>query len=150
NGMPRFFRRLSEGVFDEQDLVKRTDELKQFIDEKAMQYKFNRQEIYAIGYSNGANIAASLLFHYENVVAWVMLHYPMVPNRNIDLPNLAKLPVVIGAGTSDTICPAVETEDLTGLLTNAGAEVDVHWENNGHQLTPTEIQAAMEWYKNLG
>src|SRR5690625_4293097 len=67
NGMPRFFRRLSEGVFDEEDLIYRTEELKQFLDDAAQTYNFDRQQVYAIGYSNGANIAASLLFHYESI-----------------------------------------------------------------------------------
>lgn len=149
NGMPRFFRRLAEGVFDEEDLISRTEELKQFIDEKAIQYKINRQEIFAIGYSNGANIAASLVFHYENVLAGAILHHPMVPRRNMNLPNLAQLPIFIGAGTNDMMCPAVETEELTELLTDAGADVSVHWENHGHQLTSTEIKAAKGWYEKL-
>src|SRR5690625_937807 len=140
-GMPRFFRRLAEGVFDEQDLIKRTKALKQFLDEKAVEYKFDRRKVFAIGYSNGANIAASLLFHFENVLAGAMLHHPMVPRRYINLPNVTQLPVFIGSGTNDMMCPAVETEELTELLTDAGADVSVHWENNGHQLTATEIQA---------
>jgi len=150
NGMPRFFRRLSEGVFDEEDLIDRTKELKQFLDEAAQTYAFNRQQVFAIGYSNGANIAASLLFHYENVLAGAMLHHPMVPRKNIELPNLADTPIFIGAGTNDFICPAEETEQLDALLSNAGANVSVHWENHGHQLTSTEIKAAKKWYEQLG
>src|SRR5690625_943300 len=150
NGMPRFFRRLSEGVFDEEDLIDRTKELKQFLDEAAQTYAFNRQQVFAIGYSNGANIAASLLFHYENVLAGAMLHHPMVPRKNIEFPNLADTPIFIGAGTNDFICPAEETEQLDALLSNAGANVSVHWENHGHQLTSTEIKAAKKWYEQLG
>jgi len=149
NGMPRFFRRLSEGVFDEEDLIYRTEELKQFLDEAAETYKFERQQLFAIGYSNGANIAASLLFHYENVLAGAILHHPMVPRRNIQLPQLDHTPIFIGAGTNDFMCPAEETEELDILLTDAGANVSVHWENHGHQLTTSEIKAAQRWYEQL-
>jgi phospholipase/carboxylesterase len=66
NGMPRFFRRLAEGVFDEEDLIFRTNELHEYVNEAAKQYGFDRKNVVALGYSNGANIAASLLFHYED------------------------------------------------------------------------------------
>ena len=89
NGMPRFFRRLAEGIFDEEDLIFRTKELNEFLDEAAKEYKFDRNNIVAIGYSNGANIAASLLFHYENALKGAVLHHPMVPRRGMQLANLA-------------------------------------------------------------
>ena len=85
NGMPRFFRRLAEGIFDEEDLVFRTKELNEFLNEAAKTYEFDRDNIVAIGYSNGANIAASLLFHYENALKGAILHHPMVPRRGIEL-----------------------------------------------------------------
>ena len=87
--MPRFFRRLAEGIFDEEDLIFRTKELNEFLDEAAKEYKFDRNNIVAIGYSNGANIAASLLFHYENALKGAVLHHPMVPRRGMQLANLA-------------------------------------------------------------
>ncbi len=146
NGMPRFFRRLAEGVFDEEDLIFRTKELNEFLDEAAEKYEFDRENILAIGYSNGANIAASLLFHYENSLKGAMLHHPMVPRRGIELPNLSGTSVFIAAGTNDPICPPEESEDLAQLLKNAGAKVEVHWENQGHQLTVTEVHAARDWY----
>jgi len=146
NGMPRFFRRLAEGVFDEEDLIFRTKELNEFLDEAAEKYEFDRENILAIGYSNGANIAASLLFHYENSLKGAMLHHPMVPRRGIELPNLSGTSVFIAAGTNDPICPPEESEELAQLLKNAGAKVEVHWENQGHQLTVTEVHAARDWY----
>jgi len=146
NGMPRFFRRLAEGIFDEEDLIFRTKELNEFLDEAAEKYEFDRENILAIGYSNGANIAASLLFHYENSLKGAMLHHPMVPRRGIELPNLSGTSVFIAAGTNDPICPPEESEDLAQLLKNAGAKVEVHWENQGHQLTVTEVHAARDWY----
>lgn len=149
NGMPRFFRRLAEGVFDMEDLIFRTEELNAFLDEAAEKYGFDRQNIVAVGYSNGANIAASLLFHYEDALAGAILHHPMVPRRGISLPNLKGKNVFISAGTNDPICPLYESEDLKALLEQAGAEVAIHWENRGHQLTYTEVEAAATWYKNL-
>ena len=149
NGMPRFFRRLAEGVFDEEDLIFRTKELNEFLDEAAEKYEFDRNNIIAVGYSNGANIAASLLFHYENALKGAILHHPMVPRRGIELPNLTGTDVFIAAGTNDPICPAKESEDLYSLLENAGANVKLHWEDYGHQLTMNEVIAARSWYESL-
>ncbi|WP_127581309.1 alpha/beta hydrolase [Paenibacillus koleovorans] len=149
NGMPRFFRRLAEGVFDEEDLVFRTQELNDFLDQAAQQYGFDRRNIVAVGYSNGANIAGSLLFHYKDALRGAILHHPMVPIRSVPLPDLSGVPVFIGAGRNDPICAPRETEELAQLLGGAGAQVTVHWEAYGHQLTQTEVQTAAAWYKQL-
>lgn len=146
NGMPRFFRRLAEGIFDEEDLIYRTSELNKFLDEAAAEYDFDRDNIIAIGYSNGANIAASLLFHYQNSLKGAILHHPMVPRRGIELPDLTGNNVFIAAGTNDPICSPAETLELVKLLKEAHADVQLHWEDNGHQLTNTEVEAAREWY----
>ncbi|MGG6313624.1 alpha/beta hydrolase [Paenibacillus macerans] len=147
NGMPRFFRRLSMGVFDEEDLVFRTQELQDFLDEASAGYGFDRRRVVAVGYSNGANIAASLLFHHQDALSGAILHHPMVPRRGVQLPAMAGLPVFIGAGRNDAMCRPEETEELKGLLGAAGAQVHVHWEPYGHQLTETEVQAAADWFK---
>jgi phospholipase/carboxylesterase len=146
NGMPRFFRRLSEGVFDEEDLIFRTKELYEFIEEAANKYDFNRDQVVAVGYSNGANIAGSLIFHYENSLKGAILHHPMVPRRGIELPKLDGLPVFIGAGKNDPICPPQETEELQQLLNNAGAKVHLKWDDMGHQLSRAEVEEAAEWF----
>ncbi|QDI92428.1 alpha/beta hydrolase [Salicibibacter halophilus] len=146
-GMPRFFRRLAEGVFDEEDLVARTKELADFLDESAEKYGFDRKQIVAVGYSNGANIAASLLYHYENVLKGAVLHHPMVPLRNVELPSLKDVPVFIGAGKQDPICRPEETEELASTLESAGSNVELFWENTGHQLTKTEVEAASQWFQ---
>lgn len=146
HGMPRFFRRLAEGVFDEEDLKYRTKELRDYLDEAAVRYEFDRHNMVAIGYSNGANIAASLLFHYENVLAGAILFHPMVPIRGIELPDLTGLPVFIGAGKNDPICPPEETSELERILSAQQADVTVHWENSGHQLTYAELTAAANWF----
>ncbi|MBY7144918.1 alpha/beta hydrolase [Virgibacillus sp. NKC19-3] len=147
NGMPRFFRRLAEGVFDEEDLISRTKELNTFLDEAAKKYEFNRNHILAIGYSNGANIAASLLFHYNNALKGAILHHPMVPRKGMQLPDLAGKNVFIAAGTNDPICSPQESEELKSLLEGANANVKLHWESSGHQLTMKEVKAAREWYE---
>ncbi|WP_010098369.1 alpha/beta hydrolase [Ornithinibacillus scapharcae] len=149
NGMPRFFKRLAEGVFDEEDLIFRTKELNDFLDESAEKYDFDRKNIVAVGYSNGANIAASLMFHYQDALRGASLHHPMVPRRGIELPNLENKHVFISAGTNDPICPSQESEELHSLLEGAGATVEIHWENRGHQLTISEVRAAADWFKNL-
>jgi len=149
NGMPRFFRRLAEGVFDEEDLVFRTNELNTFLDEAAEKYEFDRNNILAIGYSNGANIAASLLFHYQNALKGAILHHPMVPRRGIKLPDLTGKSIFIAAGTNDPICSPEESTELQSLLEQANAKVELHWENRGHQLTGEEVRAAGQWYQSL-
>jgi len=149
NGMPRFFRRLAEGVFDEEDLIFRTKELNEFLDEAAGKYEFDRDKIIAIGYSNGANIAASLLFHYQDALMGAILHHPMVPRRGIELPELSGKSIFIAAGTNDPICSPLESTELQDKLTKAKAIVELHWENYGHQLTVAEVEAAAQWYKSL-
>ena len=146
NGMPRFFKRLAEGIFDMEDLRLRTDELKQFVDNAAVEYGFDRSQVVALGYSNGANIAANLLFRHEGSLAGAILHHPMVPDREATVPSLTGVKVWAGAGTNDMMCPPHETEELQSILTNVGADVTVDWFNFGHQLTMVEVQAAKAWY----
>lgn len=146
HGMARYFRRIAEGVFDLEDLVFRTKELNDFLDQAAEEYGFDRRNLVAVGYSNGANIAGSLLFHYKDSLRGAILHHPMVPIRGLKLPDLSGVPVFIGAGENDPICSAGETNELEGLLRGAGASVAVHWERFGHQLTRTEVAAAAAWY----
>lgn len=146
NGMPRFFRRIAEGVFDEEDLVFRTQELHNFVHDASAQYGFAREQLVAVGYSNGANIAGSLLFHHEKAMRGAILLHPMVPKRGAPLPELTGLPVFIGAGTNDPLIPKAETEELQSLLEGAGADVTMHWESYGHQLTRPELEAAASWY----
>lgn len=149
NGMPRFFKRLSEGVFDEKDLVERTKELYEFLGEASEEYQFDRNNVTAVGYSNGANIAGSLLFHYQDALNKAILHHPMVPRRGIELPDLSSVHIFISAGHNDPLCTEEETRELEQILLDNGGSVKVHWENNGHQLTRTEIEAAREWYESI-
>lgn len=149
HGMPRFFRRIAEGVFDEEDLVNRTHELNDFITTAASENGLDREKIIAVGYSNGANIAASLMYHDKDALHAAVLFHPMVPLRKIELPDLSDKKVFIGAGVNDPISPKEETEKLAKTLKNAGAEVEIYWHQAGHSLTQDEVQQAAAWYKAL-
>lgn len=120
NGMPRFFKRLSEGVFDEKDLVVRTRELKDFIDEAAETHQFNRGRVIAVGYSNGANIAASLLFHYKDVLKGAILHHPMAPIRGIELPDMAGLLFLSVLGNTILFARRKNQKSFTAIYVTAG------------------------------
>lgn len=147
NGMARFFRRIAEGVFDMEDLKFRTAELNDFLDEASDKYEFNRKNVVAIGYSNGANIAGALLFYYgKDALAGALLHHPMVPDREAVPPLLKDVEVWIGAGTNDPLCPPKESEDLAKILTESSANVQTDWFDFGHQLTMQEVEAAKLWY----
>ncbi|EDL65937.1 alpha/beta hydrolase [Bacillus sp. SG-1] len=147
HGMPRFFRRLAEGVFDEEDLVFRTKELKKFIDESAEKYGFDRNNVLAIGYSNGANIAASMMYHYNDAVQGAILFHAMVPLRSVDMADLSGTPVFLGAGENDPLIPAQETKELADALRSSNADVTEYWTRGGHQLTREEIEQAADWFK---
>ena len=147
NGMPRFFRRLSEGVFDEEDLIFRTKELNDFVTECAEKYKFKRNHVVAIGYSNGANIAASMMYHHAGALHGAVLFHAMVPRHGITLPDLTGVSVFIGAGKRDPLIPADQTELLSSHLRDAGADVTQVWTEQGHQLTREELMKASGWFK---
>jgi phospholipase/carboxylesterase len=147
NGMPRFFRRLAEGVFDEEDLVLRTRELNEFIADMAVKYGFDRDKVLAIGYSNGANIAASLLYHFANSLKGAILFHAMVPLRGIEIPDLTDTPIFIGAGKRDPLIPLQETKELVEELKKANANVTDYWGEGGHELTRAEVEQAKSWYE---
>ncbi len=144
-GMPRFFRRLSEGVFDEVDLRARTEELAEFIDAAANTYGLDRESIVAVGYSNGANIAASLLLSDPEMLAGAVLFRAMVPFEPAALPNLTGIPIFLAAGRRDPIIAPENAERLAQILRDAGAAVTLEWVAEGHGLTQEEIQTASRW-----
>ncbi|GIN10965.1 carboxylesterase [Shouchella clausii] len=149
NGMPRFFKRLAEGVFDKEDLQKRTSELYAFLDQAAEMYGFDRDNVIVVGYSNGANIAANLMYEYSNPFKGAILFHAMVPQEKEALPSLQNTAVFLGAGKHDPLIPAPLTEQLLADLQTAGAASDVHWTEGGHELTVEEIHAAKTWYKRM-
>src|ERR1700740_2169176 len=127
NGMPRFFRRLAEGVFDLEDLRKRTNELADFVASAAKSYQINNEKIVAVGYSNGANIAASMLLLRPEILSAAVLFRAMVPLTPDKLPDLSSVHIWIGAGDQDPIVPASETKCLAALLRKAGADVTIRF-----------------------
>jgi len=149
NDMPRFFRRLAEGVFDLDDLRKRTHELADFVITAGAQYKIDMAKITAVGYSNGANIAASMLLFRPEILSSAILFRAMVPLIPETQPNLSSVRVWIGAGTFDPIVPASETKQLTELLRGGGADVTIRFFQGGHELTHDDVQAAREWLATL-
>jgi phospholipase/carboxylesterase len=149
NGMPRFFRRLAEGVFDVEDLKQRTNELADFVGRAAQQYKLAADQIVAVGYSNGANIAASMLLLRPEILRAAILFRAMVPLVPENLPNLSSVRVWIGAGDQDPIIPASETQRLVELLRRAGADVTIRFANATHGLTDADVEAARHWLEQV-
>ena len=145
NGMPRFFRRLAEGVFDEEDLIRRTHELADFTEAAAAHYNFDVKKVIGVGYSNGANIAGSILLLRPNVFCGAALLRPMVPLIPERLPALNGIPVLVSPGNQDPIVPAENARELVALLRRAGADVTVCFENVGHGLTDSTIETTRRW-----
>lgn len=157
-GMPRFFRRLAEGVFDLEDLARRTAQLGDFVDAAAREYGVDRSRVVAVGFSNGANIAASLLLRRPGALAGAALLRAMVPFEPGDVlpspgewsgtasgpPSGPRPPVTIGAGRMDPIVPPGHPERLATLLAAAGCDAQVEWVQAGHQLTPQDVELTRE------
>ncbi|HLI52458.1 MAG TPA: alpha/beta hydrolase, partial [Thermomicrobiaceae bacterium] len=148
-GAARYFRRLREGVFDTNDLIYRTSELASFVRQAARVYGFDLSQVIAAGYSNGANIAGSLLLLQRKLLAAAVLYRPMVPLVPDPLPNLQGKPVYIGAGRSDPLVSPSQTEALAELLQRCGANVDLHWQEAGHALVLEDIQSAAAWMQGV-
>lgn len=146
NGRPRFFRRLSERVFDQDDLRAQTQALAVFLNEAAARYHFDRSRVVALGYSNGANIAASLLLTERDALAGAILLRPMVPVEPAAVPALAGVPILISAGQDDPIVPPAEPERLAAVLRAAGASVALVWQDTGHALSPLELEQVAGWW----
>src|SRR4030095_9231482 len=143
SGMPRFFRRLAEGVFDIEDLNYRTHELADFVEKASKVYGFDLRYVISIGYSNGANIASSLLLLRSAVMSSAVLFRAMIPFMPEKVPNLSMKNIFLGAGEIDPIVPREQTEILFRLFKKAGANVVLHWQkNSGHQLGYDEVPAA--------
>ena len=147
NGMPRFFRRLAEGVFDEEDVVRRAHELADFIPAAAAKYEFDPATLTAVGYSNGANITAALFLLRPGVIKSAVLLRAMVPLTPAELPDLAGTRIMICSGTHDPIIPVENVERLTAMLREGGADVTLRFEDAGHQLVFDEIAAAKKWLR---
>ena len=149
NGMPRFFRRLAEGVFDLEDLKYRTNELADFVTAAAQHYGFATDQLVAVGYSNGANIAASILLLRPEILHRAVLFRAMVPLIPDALPELSSGRVWIGAGDQDAIIPSSEVQRLVELLRLAGADVTIRFFKAGHGLTNQDVVTARDWLEKV-
>jgi predicted esterase len=145
NGMPRFFRRLSEGIFDINDLTDQTHNLAVFAREASKAYGFHLGKVIAVGYSNGANIAGSTLILHPETLAGAVLFRPMVPFVPETMPQLSRKPILILAGTRDSIVSKDETERLAALLKRAGADLTLHQADATHGISGDEVRVAAEW-----
>jgi predicted esterase len=150
NGMPRFFKRLAEGVFDIEDLKIRTKQLADFVKEASNIYSFNLNKTIAVGFSNGANIAASLLLTYPETIKGAILFRAMIPFRPDNLPELSEKKVLLSAGMFDPIVSKSQTEGLLKIFQMSRAKVTLKWQQSGHDLTQMDIFNAKEWiYENI-
>jgi phospholipase/carboxylesterase len=143
NGMPRFFRRLTEGVFDEPDVIKRAHELADFIAEASKAYELAKP--IAVGFSNGANIAAAVLLLRPEALSGAILLRAMVPLAKPPQAELAQTPVLIVSGASDPIIPASNAKLLATMLKNAHADVQHETLPTGHNLTQNDVALATRW-----
>jgi predicted esterase len=151
NGMPRFFRRLAEGVFDEEDLKTRAGELADFVKAAAAHYRFDPSRVIAMGFSNGANVASAMLLLRPGVLKGAVLFRAMVPlvPESRDEASLSGTRVVISNGRIDPIVSPEETDRLARLLQEQGADVEVHWQPAGHQLMPSDFAVAKTWLQSI-
>ncbi|HZC04377.1 MAG TPA: alpha/beta hydrolase [Ktedonobacterales bacterium] len=145
HGMPRFFRRLAEGVFDLDDLRARAHELAEFVAQAAMTYGFDPTKVVAVGFSNGANIATGVMLLRPETLAGAVLFHAQVtlePEAALDLSGKR---ILLSAGRADPLVPQAETERLATMLRQRGASVEQRWQPGGHGLTQQEALAAQEW-----
>jgi predicted esterase len=145
DGMPRFFRRLAPGVFDQEDLAHRTAQLAGFLETASRAYGFDLERVVAAGYSNGANAAGSLLLRRPDLLAAAILFRPMVPFVPDAPVDLAGKPVFLAAGRDDPIVPVGETERVEELYRRCGAKVSLFFGEHGHALREGDVLAAKEW-----
>lgn len=145
NGAPRFFRRLAEGVFDPREVHSRAEELARFIRAATVTYRLEPSRIFALGYSNGANVASTVMLVEPDIFRGAILLRPMLVYEPSERRDLSGKAVAISSGRMDPIVPAESVERLVELLKSAGAEVTLKWQLTGHNLTPTEMRDAADW-----
>lgn len=144
HGMPRFFRRLQEGVFDEEDVRRRAAELATFITNACQHYGLSKP--IALGFSNGANIAAALLEMRPECLAGAILLRAMVPLQDKPPIDLTGIPVLIVSGAMDPIIPVDHAARLARDLKAGGADLTHEIVPTGHQLSDLDVTLARDWY----
>jgi phospholipase/carboxylesterase len=145
NGAPRFFRRLAEGVFDPKEVRSRAEELARFIRAAVVTHHLDPARIFALGYSNGANVASTVMLVEPAILQGAILFRPMFvyePTEKTDLDGAA---VFISAGRMDPIVPTASVDRLVELLETAHADVTLKWQLAAHSLVPSEVREAAEW-----
>jgi phospholipase/carboxylesterase len=148
NDMPRFFRRIAEGEWDLADLDARTDELAQFV--AAARKAYQLPPPIALGFSNGANIAWSLMLREPALLGGAILMRAMLPFDPRPLPDLYRMPVLILAGVDDPLVPVDQASLLAALLGEAGADVTYEVVHGGHGLTGDDLSLAGSWLSKHG
>lgn len=145
NGAPRFFRRLSEGVFDHKEVRSRGEELVRFVRAATAAYSLDASRIFAFGFSNGANIASTVMFIAPGLLQGAILFRPMLVFEPDQLPDLSGSSVLVSAGRMDPIVPAESVERLVELFKSSRAEISLNWQLAGHNLVPSEVREAADW-----
>jgi phospholipase/carboxylesterase len=148
-GMPRFFRRLAEGVFDQEDLAVRTAELSRFIQQAGETYGLDPGKLVAVGFSNGANIAASLLLRYPRLLAGAILMRAMPPFIPAEPMDLERMPVLMLSGERDPIVQRDQVMQLANLLRESRADLTLHWGEAGHNLAEDDVSVARDWLQRI-
>jgi phospholipase/carboxylesterase/glyoxalase family protein len=150
HGMPRFFRRFPDGSFDVDDVKLRAHELATFVAAAADKVSFDRRYVVAVGYSNGANIAAAALIAHPGLFAAAVLFHATLPYKPQEIVNLPGLPVFLTGGRRDTMILPEGTEALAELLREAGADMTLSWQPGAHELTRSEVDGARRWLVDHG
>ncbi|MBI1730154.1 VOC family protein [Candidatus Acetothermia bacterium] len=150
NGMARYFRRFAPGVLDEEDLKNRAAQLEEFLQKTSLQYSFDLDSVVAVGYSNGANFAAGLLFLYPDLIKTAILLRPMIPFEPKAMPDLSKTRILISAGDDDPAVPREQPERLFQIFSKAGADAAIHWTETGHEISEAELAFIKNWLNGPG
>jgi phospholipase/carboxylesterase len=148
-GQNRFFKRLAPGVFDQVDLTMRTINLQAFLNDASVRYGFDVRQTVLIGYSNGANIAASLLLQTEAPIGGAVLLHPMLPCKAVSNPNRKRVPVFLAASSNDPIAPLKSALELEMELASVGHAVTKRIGTSGHRLTMDSIEEAKTWLASI-
>lgn len=148
-GQNRFFKRLAPGVFDQADLALRTKNLHAFLNDASIRYGFDVGQTVLIGYSNGANIAASLLLQTDAKIGGTILFHPMLPCKAVSNPNRKRVPVFLAASSNDPIAPLKSALELEKELGSVGHSVSKRIGTSGHRLTMETIEEAKTWLASI-
>jgi phospholipase/carboxylesterase len=141
----RFFERLSEGVFNEEDIKKRSYDLSEFIEAAREKHHLKHTKVVAVGFSNGANIAASLLLLYPQILNGAILLRAMLPLTPLEKPDLNNKPILLLSGTNDRMMNESQVKELGELFQSCGAKLTHEWQDTGHNLLPQDIEIATQW-----